>query len=105
MTMEDKFFVTVMAASQEELSALQKYHLDLFRTTANKLEMNIFRVIQGAGVPETIQPQFKIEGLASLADIGRLVEDGYQVLVNRPASRQTQVKALEFDEWLKELEG
>ncbi len=103
--MEDKFFVTVMAASQEELSALRKYHLDLFRTTANKLEMNIFRAIQRADVPETGQPQFKIEGLISLEDIGRLVEDGYQVLVTRPASRQPQMKALEFDEWLEELEG
>ncbi len=103
--MEDKFFVTVMAASQEELSALQKYRLDLFRTTANKLEMNVVRAFLGADAQETGQLQFKIEGLVSLADIGRLVEDGYQVLVNRPASRQPQIKALEFDEWLKGLEG
>ncbi len=103
--MEGKFFVTIMAASQEELGALQQYHLDLFRTTANKLEMNVLSAILGADAQEARQPQFGIEGLVTLEDIGRLVEDGYQVLVSRPAPRQAQVKAIEFDEWLKGLEG
>lgn len=103
--MEGKFFVTVMAMNQEDLKALQRYHLDLFRTTANTLEMNALRAILGTDGQEARQPQFAIEGLVTLEEIGRLVESGYQVLVTRPAPRQVQVRAIEFDEWLKELEG
>ncbi len=103
--MEGKFFVTVMATSQEDLKALQQYHLDLFRTTANTLEMNALSPILGVTAQETRQPQFAIEGLVTLEDIGRLVESGYQVLVSRPAPRQAQVRPIEFDEWLKGLEG
>jgi hypothetical protein len=88
--MEKRYFVTVMTTSRRSLRALQQFDVDLFQQTAK--------------APD--EKSFSIEGLLSLEEIARLVENGYQVLVEEPAAKRAraQVEIVEFEEWLKGME-
>ncbi|MBA3766901.1 MAG: hypothetical protein H0W99_07915 [Acidobacteria bacterium] len=114
--MTRKFFVTVIASDRSILQRLSKYDFDLFRQTAkltDKREVTL-RPIRGQAKTETYQEtdnvrearEFVIEGLLSLEEIGRLVDDGYSVLVreNDKKGGRAHTEVIEFDEWLKGME-
>jgi hypothetical protein len=88
--MQKQYFVTVMAGSKRMLRGLQQFDLDVFQQTA-----------KSAG-----DKTFSIEGLLSLDDVARLVDSGYQVLVEEPAAKRAraQVEIIEFEQWLKGME-
>ncbi|MFB2980193.1 hypothetical protein [Microseira sp. BLCC-F43] len=69
-----KFFVTVFAANRRALINLGDYHLDLFQATAKASEND----------------EFTIEGLLTLAEIERLVEGGYRVLVEEESAKRAR---------------
>jgi hypothetical protein len=82
-----KFFVRVIADSRPGLLKLQKHDLDLFQPTSR-----------------TDGKEFTIEGLLTLEEIGRLVEDGYRVLVEDAASKRARAhQTVEFTEFLKTM--
>ena len=84
-----RFFVTVVAPSQEALLKLREYDLDVFAATSHATEGG----------------EFAIDGLLELEDIGRLVEDGYRVVVNHESSAKARAvtEQQDFEEWLKEM--
>jgi hypothetical protein len=85
-----RYFVTVRAPSHRSLLALEEYSLDLFHPTAAK----------------TREDEYTIEGLMTLDDVGRLVDDGYQVLVQDEMSKRARARqTIDFDEWLKGMES
>lgn len=81
-----RYFVTVRAPSQRAFRALEEYDLDLFHATA----------------AQTREDEYTIEGLITLDDVGRLVDNGYQVLVQDEMSKRVHARdTIDFDEWLK----
>lgn len=88
--MTSRFFVTVLAPSRQTLIKLGEYELDLFQPTATVTE----------------QQEFAIDGLLTLEEVGRLVEDGYRVLVSEEASKKAraQTETVQFQEWLRGME-
>jgi hypothetical protein len=84
-----RFFVAILAPTQEALRKLGQYDLDVFAATSHANE---------AG-------EFVIDGLLKLDDIGRLVEDGYQVLVKYDSNAKARAltEKVEFEDWLKEM--
>jgi hypothetical protein len=88
--MERKFFVTIIAPDKRVLLKLQEYDLDIFQATSRVNE----------------RKQFIVEGLLTLEDVGRLVEDGYQVLVEEESSKRARAarEIVQFEEWIKEME-
>ena len=111
-----RFFVTVVAPERSRLQRLRSYDLDLFRETAKMTEKteSVLRAVREAAPQETYQPtgqtsqrqEFSIDGLLSLEEIDRLVEDGYQVLVKeRDLKRSRAVtEGIEFQSWLQGME-
>lgn len=84
--MSPRFFVRVHASTKRALLKLQEYDLDLFQPTARAAGEN----------------QFQIEGLLTLEQVGRLVLDGYSVLVEEEASKRAHGRqAIDFQEWIK----
>lgn len=85
--MAQRFFVTVQAPTRRALLELAKYDLDLFQPTVKVTQEN----------------RFTIEGLLTLDEVGRLVEDGYQVLVEEEASKRARARSetIEFQDWIK----
>ncbi len=85
--MERRFFCTIFAQDQKHLIALNRHEVDVFQPTARITE----------------QQTFAIEGLLTLEQIARLVDDGYRVLVEEDESRRA--RAQEFvtsaEQWLK----
>lgn len=88
--MVHRFFVTVIATSSGSLLKLQKYDLDLFRPTSKVNE----------------RKEFTIEGLLTLEQVGRLVQDGYRVLVEDESSKRERAKSggIGFAAWKKGME-
>jgi hypothetical protein len=84
----DRFFVKVYTQSKRALLDLQKYELDLFRSTA-----------RSAG-----PTSFDIDGLLTMEQVERLVRDGYSVLVeHHETSRSRAAREIaEFPQWLAE---
>ena len=82
--MADRFFVTVFARDTEHLRRLfERGAMDLFATRRD----------------ERKRPA--IDGLVTLADVGRLVEDGYEVLVTETDRPTEELPRADFDGWLK----
>ena len=82
--MADRFFVTVVARDTEHLRRLfERGAMDFFATRRD----------------ERKRPA--IDGLITLDDVGRLVEDGYEVLVTETDRPTEELPRAEFDEWLK----
>jgi hypothetical protein len=81
--MADRFFVKVFARDREHHRRLFEYHLDLF----------------AGGDDERGRPT--IDGLMTIKDVARLVEDGYQVLVTETDSPREKLVSVGFDEWLE----
>lgn len=115
--MESRYFVTIIAEDQAALRRLGNYELDLLHQTAAVTERRAVRLMS---VKDKARPnefveagpagstrEFAIDGLLDLAQIGRLVEDGYQVLVREGASKRSNANlVIDFQDWLKAvLEG
>jgi len=82
--MSDRFFVTVFARDTEHLRRLfERGALDLFATRRDE------------------QERPSIDGLITLEAVGRLVEEGYEVLVAETDHPADELPRADFDEWLK----
>ena len=114
--MERRFFVTVIAPDRRSLVQLRRYDFDLFRQTA-QLTSTRSVTMRAAGAASDIASyqesdkveesnEFVIDGLLNLAEVGQLVDDGYQVLVKQNSEQQSRGNAevVEFSEWLKGME-
>lgn len=87
--MEKRFFVTIIAPDELSLRRLALFELDLFPGKSKVFEN---------------QP-LSIGGLLNLEAIGRIVEAGYQVLVEAESSNRAHghKEVTSFDEWLKAM--
>jgi hypothetical protein len=84
---QDRYFVTVIASSDEAMRALSTRGLDLFHPTARR---------KGGGAV--------IEGLLCLDEIAALVDDGYRVTVEASAaSRARATQTTTLDAWLQAM--
>ncbi|HTE64663.1 MAG TPA: hypothetical protein VK736_00190 [Candidatus Binatia bacterium] len=124
--MDDRFYVTVFASDRRSLLALQGYEFDLFAATAvaarARVRMRAERAAALAGTarkqaldvaeepPTTdeerlsvLADQPSIDGLLTLDQIGRLVYDGYRVLVERHSEAVVRPNVIEFEQWVREL--
>lgn len=88
--MASRFFVTIMTSGERPVLKLQEYGFDLFRPTARVNE----------------KKEFTIEGLLTMEQVGRLVEDGYRVVVEEDSSKRARAKSggIGFEEWLRGME-
>ena len=88
--MVNRYFVTIIAPDRRTLSRLQEYDFDLFQPTSKTNE----------------RKEFTIEGLLTLEQVGRLVEDEYRVIVEEESSKRARAKSggIEFEEWIKGME-
>lgn len=82
--MSGRFFVTIQAPDEKALHRLYEYDLDLFTTRS------------------TPEGTTAVDGLVTLDDVGRLVEDGYQVLVGQTDTPKTTPPVVSFGEWVGE---
>ena len=109
--MDPKYFVTVIAPDQAALLRLGSYEFDLLHRTAAVTERRVVRMSSvkdkaragefEAG-PARSERETSIDGLLTLAQVRRLVNDGYQVLVREAASKRARARqTMEFRDWLK----
>jgi hypothetical protein len=89
--MEDRYFCTIFAQSHENLIALNKYDVDVFQPTARRTERG----------------DFIIEGLLNLEEVARLVDSGYEVLVEEHASKRARAakNSISAKAWISAFEG
>jgi hypothetical protein len=114
--MDRRFFVTVIAADRPALLRLRRYEFDLFRQTAQAtstraVALRPSRDASGATTyKETAKlsetREFVIDGLLTLQEIARLVDDGYRVLIKENDARKARARTevIEFEAWLKGME-
>ena len=83
--MVTKYFVEVIASNKQQLINLQKFELDLFQPTAKSIDAK----------------EFKIDGLISLDDINKLVENGYKVFIKNESMKKTPAvqETTSFQDW------
>jgi hypothetical protein len=84
---DDRYFVTIRCDSPEELARIRALGLDLFGPTAKAGEV------------------VTIEGLLSLADVGRVVAEGAEVVVHEHVSARSRAheQAASAEEWLADM--
>lgn len=113
--MDRVYFATVIATDRQRLMALDGYGLDLFRQTARALSQR--QVVLDAPpsttdlavLDETDQVDqtrhFTVEGALTLEDIGRLVDDGYEVLVrqNCAAPQTRSADTISAEQFLQQM--
>jgi hypothetical protein len=77
----------VVARTRQSLRDLAEEDLDLFQATAKEAE----------------EGRCTIEGLLTIEEVQRLVEDGYEVVVHEEASKRSraQTETIEFPQWLE----
>jgi hypothetical protein len=86
--MEKRYFVTIIARDRESFLVLHDYDLDLVHGSARARD----------------REQPSIEGLLTLKEVARLVEDGYRVVVEEESSRRARARQIVgFDRWLEEM--
>jgi len=85
-----RYFVTVYVSGQAQMGRVMRYGLDLFEESVRE---------DGDRVA--------VDGLLTLADAGRLVDDGHQVLLVEESSRRARahLDTSEFEEWLRIRRG
>ncbi|MDP8970339.1 MAG: hypothetical protein M3N52_07580 [Actinomycetota bacterium] len=88
--MARRFFVKVFAPTRQALVGLQGFDLDLFAQTATET-----------------QGRCAIDGLVTLQELERLVDAGYQVLVEEEASRRARAhrEVSGLDDFVESMEG
>lgn len=89
MSIYNRFFVTIKAIEKPDFMKLREYDFDLFQPTAKFSE-------QYKG--------FIVDGLLSLEQVGRLVSDGYEVIVKKYAPQKglPRSEIMTFHEWIHE---
>lgn len=89
--MVTRYFVEVMATSKQQLINLHNFELDLFQPTAKTKDAN----------------EFSIEGLLTIEDVKRLVENGYKVLVKKKPEDKTPAvsQIASFHDWITESDS
>jgi hypothetical protein len=114
---DSKYFVTVIAPDRTALLRLASYDLDLLHQTAAVTEHRTVRLAAARdrtavneyveAKPAQVARQATIDGLLTLEQVGRLVRDGYQVVVREEAGKRARAsQVMEFQDWLKAvLEG
>ncbi len=82
-----RYFVTVYISGRAQVGRAMRYGLDLFEESVRE---DGERVV--------------VDGLLTLADAGRLVDDGHQVLLVEEASRRARahLDPSEFEGWLED---
>jgi hypothetical protein len=102
--MERKFFARVMVPNRQALLKLRDFDLDLFHATVAATAAVAVAAEAAPGEAAEHISDYSIEGLLSLEEIGKLVDNGYAVLVEAEASaRSRALKTMEFKEWLKAM--
>src|SRR5260221_13584628 len=112
------FFVRVFAPDATALVKLATYGLDLFRGSAIRARAGLAALgaeadalaDQGWSDPDSAEGLASapyVDGLLSIEDVARLVFDGYRVLINDDANQRAraQTETVEFEAWLKGMEG
>jgi hypothetical protein len=85
--MAGRFFVSIRASDEQQFRRLFDYDLDLFASRKD-------------------EGRFDVDGLITLEDVNRLVEDGYQVLVaETDTPKRDRPGVARPDEWLREAEA
>lgn len=79
-----RFFVTIMAPDAKRLRQVADLGLDLFAESA-------------------AQSDYRVDGLITLEEVGKLVEAGYRVLVGDTDRPRRTHEFIGFDEWRAEL--
>ncbi len=89
--MDQRFFVTVITKNRHAFLHLRHFGYDLFEES-----------VQGGD-----EKAYTIDGLLTLEEVGKLVENDYSVLVREDAAKKAygRLEVIEFDEWLKGMEG
>jgi hypothetical protein len=90
MSVQKRFFVTILAPDRAAFLRLDQYDFDLIHGTAR--------------MRNRAEPT--IEALLTLEQVGRLVEDGYRVVVEEKASKRARARTqrVDFAQWLKGME-
>ncbi|SRR5215204_1677540 len=85
----DRFLISVKTLERSSLLKLREYDFDFFQPTAKFSEQ---------------EKKFTVDGFLSLDQIGRLVRDGYEVVVKKHYSKQGLPKSeiMSFREWTEE---
>ena len=85
-----RYFVTVYVSGRAQVGRVMRYGLDLFEESVRE---------DGDRVA--------VDGLLTLAEAGRLVDDGHQVLLVEESSRRARahLDTSEFEEWLRIRRG
>jgi hypothetical protein len=116
-----RYFVTVIATGREALLALRQLELDLFKPTARPARPSDPGAPGAPGPYGAPDEEYLIDGLLTLAEVGRLASAGYRVLVQedamqkargqiaprraRPAGEAPEPSGpVGFEEWLKAME-
>ena len=80
-----QYFIEVRADDDEEFERIGEVGADLFTGSASRERRTI-------------------EGLATMAQIERLVQRGYRVTIEEPADRRSRARdIIDFDAWLDEV--
>jgi hypothetical protein len=114
--MDDAYFVTVTAPNRQALLRLGSYELDLLHQTAAATHRRVVRlapVKDKASRDKFVETgrahtelELTMDGLLTLEQVARLVDDGYQVLVREPARNRSHAGDLmEFQDWIKAVLG
>jgi hypothetical protein len=78
----NRFFVTIIARDRQRLQDLFGRGLDLFAARSDK-------------------SGYRIDGLITLENVGKLVDAGYQVLVAETAPVRCEHRFIGAEEWMK----
>lgn len=81
-----KYFVEIIASNKQQLVQLQKFELDLFSPTV-----------------KSIENEFSIEGLVTLDQVSKLVENGFKVIMKKEAVTKTPAteESMPFGNWVE----
>jgi hypothetical protein len=84
-----RYFVTVYVSGPDQIGAVMRYGFDLFG-----------EAIHADG------DRVAVDGLLTLAEAGRLVDDGHRVLLLEEASRRARahLEITDFEGWLRDRE-
>jgi hypothetical protein len=79
-----RFFVTIVAPTEQLLRELFGRGLDLFATRSD-------------------ESGHRVDGLITLEDVGQLVQAGYKVLVSESARPKREHRFIGAEEWMKNM--
>jgi len=92
-----RYFVTVLATGREALLALRQLELDLFKPTARPARPGdpgapgaAAGGASGYAAGGAADEEYRIDGLLTLEEIGRLASAGYRVLVQEDATQKAR---------------